>query len=208
MLCLKIDKTYSLQDIADRLKRPRTTLTNWASTFKGYLPVVGTGRTKRYKEESIEIFQLIMELKDRNEPNEVIEQYLQQTSSEMIVYDEEQNQENMPLISSIVKGYENVIQEMQHQNEFLAKIYQEAKNHNSEIIENMKAMREEHKKEMEEIKASLNENNSTQKRLDSFLASEEEKQAAEENAKEAPPAEVPVEANKPWFQRVFRKKDK
>ena len=126
---MQIDRTYSLQDIADKLNRPRTTLNNWYQSFKSYFPVVGSGRTKRFKEESIDIFRLIMELKDRNEPQEVIEQYLNSSVSEVTIYDDEAE----PAIKSMIKGYESILEEVQNQRDFMKQLYEDSQASNRQL---------------------------------------------------------------------------
>ena len=59
-------RSYSLADIARKLNRPRTTVQAWRDQFKPYLPTVsGTkGRTLRYEESALSIFELIARMKD------------------------------------------------------------------------------------------------------------------------------------------------
>ncbi|MEK4671605.1 hypothetical protein [Niallia sp. FSL R7-0271] len=150
---MHIDKTYSLQDIADMLKRPRTTLNNWYQTFKIYLPVVGSGRTKRFKEEAIDIFRLIMELKDRNEPNEIIEQYLTNSVKEITI--EEEDSSNNNVVTSIVKGYENILTEVSNQRDFMIQMYQESQAKNEELTNLIQTMSKEHAAALEKIQTTI-----------------------------------------------------
>lgn len=69
---MMIKRTYSLVDIAQKLKRPRTTLADWSTQFREFIPTIGSGRTMRYTEEALEVFALISRMKDVNEPPEMI----------------------------------------------------------------------------------------------------------------------------------------
>jgi chromosome segregation ATPase len=82
---MEIKRTYSLVDIAERLRRPRTTLADWARQFREFLPTVGSGRTMRYTEEAVEVFGLISKMKDANEPPEYIKEQLRGVVSEIVV---------------------------------------------------------------------------------------------------------------------------
>lgn len=82
---MEIKRTYSLVDIADRLGRARTTLADWARQYKEFLPTVGSGRSMRYMEESLEVFGLISKMKDSNEPPEYIREQLRGVVREIIV---------------------------------------------------------------------------------------------------------------------------
>lgn len=149
---MKIEKTYSLQDISEVLKRPRTTLSYWNQSFHKYIPTVGKGRTRRYKEEAIDVFRLIMDLKDQNEPNEVIEQYLAQSGNEILVFE---NEGDEPLITSIVKGYESILNETKQQREILRHMYEESRKENQNLMKELASMRSEQASALENVSESL-----------------------------------------------------
>lgn len=73
---MDLKRTFSLVDISERLKKPRTTLAEWARQFNEFLPTVGTGRTMRYEEEALEVFGLISKMKEINQPPEYIREQL------------------------------------------------------------------------------------------------------------------------------------
>lgn len=80
-----LKRSYSLVEIAERLRRPRTTLADWSRQFREFLPTVGSGRSLRYTEEAIEVFGLISKMKDSNEPPEYIREHLRGVVTEIVV---------------------------------------------------------------------------------------------------------------------------
>ncbi|WP_100618275.1 DUF3967 domain-containing protein [Bacillus cereus] len=111
-------KTYSLADMARILGRPRTTLQAWRDQFKPYLPTVaGTkGRTLRYEQEAVELFKLIADMKDLQEPPEVIEQILKQNIDYIVVEGlDEDDGITKPIIQTIYEGMENFVVHFEEQ---------------------------------------------------------------------------------------------
>ncbi|PEW28199.1 DUF3967 domain-containing protein [Bacillus thuringiensis] len=105
-------KTYSLADIARILGRPRTTLQAWRDQFKPYLPTVaGTrGRTLRYEKEALELFRLIADMKDVQEPPELIEQMLKQNIDYIVVEEVDEDDEiTKPIIQTMYEGMNKII---------------------------------------------------------------------------------------------------
>ncbi|MGG3043104.1 DUF3967 domain-containing protein [Bacillus anthracis] len=137
-------KTYSLADIARILKKPRTTIQAWRDQFKPYLPTVpGTkGRTLRYQRESLELFKLIANLKDAQEPPDVIENVLKGTVN-YIVIDEETTQDdimNKPIL------------EMMHENMTDVAVYlQNQEALNTQLIQHMKELEKTNKELLTKI---------------------------------------------------------
>ncbi|MGG0731213.1 DUF3967 domain-containing protein [Bacillus paramycoides] len=104
-------KTYSLADIARMLGKPRTTLQAWRDQFKPYLPTVaGTkGRTLRYEQEALELFKLIANMKDAQEPPEIIEQMLKQNVDYIVVEEsDEDNEITKPIIQTMYESMKEV----------------------------------------------------------------------------------------------------
>ncbi|EEM01693.1 DNA-binding protein [Bacillus pseudomycoides] len=104
-------KTYSLADIARMLGRPRTTLQAWRDQFKPYLPTVaGTkGRTLRYEQEALELFKLIANMKDAQEPPELIEQMLKQNVDYIVVEETGEDDEiTKPIIQTMYESMKEV----------------------------------------------------------------------------------------------------
>lgn len=203
-------ETYSMQEIAALLNKPRTTVTDWSTTFKSYLPVVGSGRTKRYKKEALQIFQLIKDLKDANQPTETIEEYLTQVSPEIVIYEDQQEpSDNVPVLSTLIHGYENLIGELQQQNEFLAKMYTEAKEQNEKILKEMAAMNQRNEKyecDFNEIKQSLKDNTEIKESVGLLLAIEEDKKvAAAQQKKSEDGKETTKSVETSWLKRLFKK---
>ncbi|PEF33714.1 DUF3967 domain-containing protein [Bacillus wiedmannii] len=112
-------KTYSLADIARILQKPRTTIQAWRDQFKPYLATVpGTkGRTLRYQRESLELFKLIANMKDAQEPPDVIENVLKGTVN-YIVIDEEATQDELmdkPILQMMYENMKEVAVHLQNQ---------------------------------------------------------------------------------------------
>ncbi|PDY44138.1 DUF3967 domain-containing protein [Bacillus pseudomycoides] len=104
-------KTYSLADMARMLGRPRTTLQAWRDQFKPYLPTVaGTkGRTLRYEQEALELFKLIANMKDAQEPPEIIEQMLKQNVDYIVVEGSDEDDEiTKPIIQTMYESMKEV----------------------------------------------------------------------------------------------------
>lgn len=58
-------ETYTLTQIAGRLGKPESTLRGYRDRFSEFIPTVGRGRSRRYPEEAVEVFKLIIGLKDQ-----------------------------------------------------------------------------------------------------------------------------------------------
>ena len=111
-------KTYSLADIARMLGKPRTTLQAWRDQFKPYLPTVaGTkGRTLRYEQEALELFKLIANMKDAQEPPELIEQMLKQNVDYIVVEETDEDDEiTKPIIQTMYESMKEVSMYFQEQ---------------------------------------------------------------------------------------------
>jgi hypothetical protein len=84
-------KTATLTEMADQLRIPRTTLTEWKNQFDEYIPSIGEGRGKRYVlPEAIKAFQSIATMKQANMNQDSIATALQQTFSKTIQVTETQ----------------------------------------------------------------------------------------------------------------------
>lgn len=112
-------RSYSLADIARKLNRPRTTVQAWRDQFKPYLPTIsGTkGRTLRYEESALSIFELIARMKDDNEPPEMIEAALKQNVNFLIVEDDEDDDET-PFIATMFENVNKVTIALEEQKQF------------------------------------------------------------------------------------------
>jgi len=141
-----VQKTYTLQDVAHKLQRPRTTLSNWYQTFRVYIPTIGNGRTKRFTDKAVDLFLLIKDLKDQNQPNEIIDQYLRETATEIIPDPEEESE---PMMTSLVKGYEEIMNTLGAQNEFIKQQYLE--------LQKLKEQNQETKKMLQEMASTRKE---------------------------------------------------
>lgn len=125
-------KTYSLADIARILGKPRTTLQAWRDQFKPYLPTVpGTkGRTLRYEQEALEIFKLIANMKDSQEPPEVIGNMLKQNVDYIVVEEVEENDNELtkPIIQIMYEGMKEISVHLQEQKASNIKLLQRVDN--------------------------------------------------------------------------------
>lgn len=185
-------KTYSLADIARILKKPRTTIQAWRDQFKPYLPTVPEtkGRTLRYQRESLELFKLIANLKDVQEPPDVIENVLKGTVN-YIVIDEETTQDdimNKPILEMMHENMTEVVVYLQNQESL-----------NMQLIQHMKELEETNK-------ALLTKIEEQQKVFDSKMNNKE--QQLLELIKEVQETKKIIASSKQeksWFIKLFKK---
>lgn len=107
-------KTYTLTEISDILDKPRSTVREWKDDFEPYLPVIGHGRNMRYKEEALEIFRIIADMKADGASREIIEGVLRDTSTEIMVYEHEEAKNP---IAELVRAYDEIAKGLAEQNE-------------------------------------------------------------------------------------------
>ncbi|CCG47516.1 conserved hypothetical protein (plasmid) [Halobacillus halophilus DSM 2266] len=115
-------RTYSLTEIAKHLDRPPTTVRTWRQQYAEYLEssAVGNGRNKRFKQQAFHLFELIAEMKDRNEPHELIQEALTENVDSIIHDVGEYEEENRPaLMNEILNGYASVLGVMKEQDKKL-----------------------------------------------------------------------------------------
>ena len=55
-----MEKLYTIKELSSILNVPESTLRYYRDRFEEFIPVVGKGRKRRYKKESIEIFKQII----------------------------------------------------------------------------------------------------------------------------------------------------
>ncbi|MEI4617091.1 DUF3967 domain-containing protein [Bacillus cereus] len=185
-------KTYSLADIARILQKPRTTIQAWRDQFKPYLATVpGTkGRTLRYQRESLELFKLIANMKDAQEPPDVIENVLKGTVN-YIVIDEDAIQDdgmNKPILQIMYENMKEVAIQLQNQ---------EAQN--IQLIEHIREVVETNKKLLTKIEEQ-------QKFFDSKISSKD--QQLLELMKEVQETNKLITSSKhdkSWFTKLFKK---
>lgn len=185
-------KTYSLADIARILQKPRTTIQAWRDQFKPYLATVpGTkGRTLRYQRESLELFKLIANMKDAQEPPDVIENVLKGTVN-YIVIDEDAIQDdgmNKPILQIMYENMKEVAIQLQNQ---------EAQN--IQLIQHMREVVETNKKLLTKIEEQ-------QKFFDSKISSKD--QQLLELIKEVQETNKLITSSKhdkSWFTKLFKK---
>ncbi|MGH0944838.1 DUF3967 domain-containing protein [Bacillus mycoides] len=185
-------KTYSLADIARILKKPRTTIQAWRDQFKPYLPTVpGTkGRTLRYQRESLELFKLIANMKDAQEPPDVIENVLKGTVN-YIVIDEETTQGdimNKPILQMMYENMTEVAVHLQNQEAL-----------NIQLIQHMKELEETNKTLFTKIEEQ-------QKVIDSKISSKDQ-QLLEliREVQETKKIIASSQQEKSWFTKLFKK---
>lgn len=67
----------TVAEIARRLNLPESTVRYYRDRFEKYIPDVGTGRSRRYQEEALEVFRFIADNMRSNVPVEEVEYALQ-----------------------------------------------------------------------------------------------------------------------------------
>lgn len=102
---------YTLQQIADNMNRPRSTINEWRKIFSEYIPSVGEGRQRRYKRESLNIFETIARLKDANETNTGIKEHLNQIVDDITIRVDESEETPPPLLRQMYDSYSEIIEQ-------------------------------------------------------------------------------------------------
>ncbi|WP_410985563.1 DUF3967 domain-containing protein [Bacillus cereus] len=184
-------KTYSLADIARMLGRPRTTLQAWRDQFKPYLPTVaGTkGRTLRYEQEALELFKLIANMKDSQEPPEIIEQMLKQNVDYIVVEESDEDDEiTKPIIQTMYESMKEV-----------SIYFQEQKTMNMELLKRI-----DHLEQTNQI--LLNKIDEQQKNIDGKVNNRDQ-QLLEviREIQETKKLVASTQQEKSWFAKLFKK---
>lgn len=150
-------RTYSLADIARKLGRPRTTLQAWRDSYKAYIPTIsGTrGRTTRYDENAIRIFELIMRMKDDSEPPEMIEKVLRENSSYLVVdVNDEDDDETTPFVPAMYDSMREIAAALQQQKDVNMQLLGRLENQerfNAQLIERLSTQEDFNKRLLEQL---------------------------------------------------------
>ncbi|SEB82110.1 hypothetical protein [Paenibacillus sp. GP183] len=91
------NRTYKLSDIASKLGKMRTTVADWANQFREYLPTVGSGRSLRYTEEAINIFEIISKMRDANKSPKYIKDHLTNLGQKLLIATTDDDNDEKPL---------------------------------------------------------------------------------------------------------------
>lgn len=70
-------KTYTMTEIAKKLKIPESTARYYRDRFADYVPAIGTGRSRRYPQQALDAIQLISTLMKENKSSEEVEKELE-----------------------------------------------------------------------------------------------------------------------------------
>ncbi|CAI8886308.1 MULTISPECIES: DUF3967 domain-containing protein [Bacillus] len=184
-------KTYSLADMARMLGRPRTTLQAWRDQFKPYLPTVaGTkGRTLRYEQEALELFKLIANMKDAQEPPEIIEQMLKQNVDYIVVEESDEDDEiTKPIIQTMYESMKEV-----------SIYFQEQKAMNMELLKRIDHLEQTNQ-------TLLNKVDEQQKNIDGKINNRDQ-QLLEviREIQETKKLVASTQQEKSWFAKLFKK---
>ncbi|HGE5781584.1 MULTISPECIES: DUF3967 domain-containing protein [Bacillus] len=184
-------KTYSLADIARMLGKPRTTLQAWRDQFKPYLPTVaGTkGRTLRYEQEALELFKLIANMKDAQEPPEIIERMLKQNVDYIVVEESDEDDEiTKPIIQTMYESMKEV-----------SIYFQEQKAMNMELLKRI-----DHLEQTNQM--LLNKIDEQQKNIDGKINNRDQ-QLLEvvREIQETKKLVASTQQEKSWFAKLFKK---
>lgn len=135
---------YTLQQIADNMGRSRSTLNEWRKRFDSYIPSVGQGRQRRYKREALNIFEAIARLKDANETNDQIKEYLDQITDEIIIEDKPmENDTPPPLLRQMFDSYNELLdqnEELRNQMQQMQEEQQAAKNREERLLQKLDSL--------------------------------------------------------------------
>lgn len=119
---------YTLQQIADSMNRPRSTINEWRKLFSEYIPSVGEGRQRRYKRESLNIFETIARLKESNETNDQIRDYLSQMVDDITIRVDESEETPPPLLRQMYDSYSEILEQNEDLKTELQSVKQEQQN--------------------------------------------------------------------------------
>ncbi|MFC3526243.1 MerR family transcriptional regulator [Marinococcus halophilus] len=118
---------YTLQQIADSMDRPRSTLNEWRKLFSPFIPTVGEGRQRRYKREALNIFETIARLKESNETNDQIRDYLGQMVDDITVTVDDDDTPP-PLLRQMYDSYTHLLEQNERLESRLDQFQAESKN--------------------------------------------------------------------------------
>lgn len=83
-----MDRLLTIQEIGRQLNIPESTLRYWRDRYEEYIPSVGEGRKKRYKQEAVLVFQRIAELSaEKLTAEDIAERLSLEFSSELTIRD-------------------------------------------------------------------------------------------------------------------------
>lgn len=117
--------------------------------FRDYLPTVGTGRTMRYEESSVEIFALIAKMKEASSPNEMIRRTLQQNVCEIAVTT---GVEPKPLLMQIVESYTQLLEQ-------LKRMEDERRREHDELMNRLRSLTMEQEERFDQVRLTLEAEN-------------------------------------------------
>lgn len=211
-------RTYSLAQIAIKLDRPASTVRTWKDQYNEYVEStsIGKGRNKRYRGDAVRIFSLINEMKDRNEPHELIQQTLAQ-NVEQIVYTPDDEDHPPALMNEILDSYRNIVEVMKSQEDRIKELESYIKESNEQAkqreiereqratgtMNNLSQKLEQQQKYIDESLTKRDE-----MLMESLRLSQEAKRevaAAEENRLEEIKELHEQHANKGFLARLFGK---
>ncbi|NHN30150.1 MerR family transcriptional regulator, partial [Paenibacillus agricola] len=78
-------KTYKLIEIAHKLGKMRTTVTDWSNQYREFLPTIVTNGSLRYTEGAVEIFEIISKMRDANKSIKHIKDHLQEIRQKALI---------------------------------------------------------------------------------------------------------------------------
>ena len=137
-------KHYTLQQIADNMDRSRSTLNEWRKRFDFYIPYVGEGRQRRYTREALNIFEAIARLKDANETNDQIREYLSQIVDDIVIEDKPAESDTPPpLLRQMFNSYNELLdqnEELRDQMQQMQNEQQAAKDREERLLQKLDSL--------------------------------------------------------------------
>ncbi|WP_258298201.1 MerR family transcriptional regulator [Paenibacillus peoriae] len=148
-------KTATMTEISEQLKIPRTTLNEWRQAFEEFIPCEGEGRSRRYiLPDSLEVFQTIAKLKQKETSTEDISKILQKTVPMTI---QEVTEQEPALFMGVLEGLAAEmrranelkeqeltirLQEIQEQRQYREQMLERLERRNDDVTQALVALRE------------------------------------------------------------------
>ena len=114
-------KTYTIADISRELGIAESTLRYWRDRYSDFIPVEGSGRKKRYKEEALSVFSKIAELTAESKTAEEVAEALN-TEMTRIIEVPQDNSSNAAAKGLPVERLTQVLETMADQQQRIEKL--------------------------------------------------------------------------------------
>jgi DNA helicase TIP49 (TBP-interacting protein) len=95
--------TYKLTEIAHKLRKMRTTVTDWSNQYREYLPTIVVNGSLRYTVEALGIFEIISKMRDANKTMKHIKDHLEEIRHTAVIEISENEKSTPPNAHNLTK---------------------------------------------------------------------------------------------------------